>query len=85
MNKEAGMVVHPSSYHLSGTLANGVKAYLNNQKKIRAINRLDKDTSGIVLFAKNEYVQELMIQNKTIQKEYLAICLREIIRNKRNY
>ncbi len=84
VNKGAGMVVHPSSYHLSGTLANGVKAYLNNQKKIRAINRLDKDTSGIVLFAKNEYIQELMIQNKTLQKEYLAICLRQIARDKRN-
>lgn len=73
VNKPAGIVVHPSSYHPNNTLANGVKYYLNNKKKIRAINRLDKDTSGIVLFAKNEYIQELMIQDKTIEKEYLAI------------
>lgn len=73
VNKPAGIVVHPSSYHPNNTLANGVKFYLNNKKKIRAINRLDKDTSGIVLFAKNEYIQELMIQDKTIEKEYLAI------------
>ena len=69
------MVVHPSSYHPNNTLANGVKFYLNNKKKIRAINRLDRDTSGIVLFAKNEYIQELMIQDKTIEKEYLAIVI----------
>ena len=73
INKEAGIVVHPSSNHLSGTLANGVKFYLNNNKKIRAINRLDRDTSGIVLFAKNEYIQELMITDTQITKEYLAI------------
>lgn len=74
VNKPAGMVVHPSSNHLSGTLANGVKYYLNNGKKIRAINRLDRDTSGIVLFAKNEYIQELMIKYTEIEKEYLAIA-----------
>ncbi len=74
VNKESGMCVHPSSYHPSGTLANGVKYYLHNNKKVRPINRLDKDTSGIVLFAKNEYIQERMIQNPTMQKEYLALC-----------
>lgn len=73
IDKPAGMVVHPSSNHLSNTLANGVKYYLNNNKKIRAINRLDRDTSGIVLFAKNEYIQELMIKHTKIEKEYLAI------------
>lgn len=73
VNKPAGMVVHPSSYHPNQTLANGVKFYLNDNKKIRPINRLDRDTSGIVIFAKNEYVQERMIQSKTMKKEYLAI------------
>lgn len=73
VNKPADMVVHPSSYHLNGTLANGVKYYLNNNKKIRPINRLDRDTSGIVLFAKNEYIQECMKQENTMQKEYLTI------------
>ena len=73
VNKPAGIVVHPSSYHLNGTLANGVKFYLNNNKKIRPINRLDRDTSGIVLFAKNEYIQECMKQENTMKKEYLTI------------
>ncbi len=71
INKPAGIVVHPSSYHPNNTLSNGVKFYLNDNKKIRPINRLDRDTSGIVLFAKNEYIQELM--NGNFDKEYLAI------------
>ena len=76
VNKPSGMVVHPSPYHPNQTLANGVKFHLNNKKKIRPINRLDKDTSGIVIFAKNEYVQETLIKqmnNKTFKKEYLAV------------
>ena len=73
VNKPAGMVVHPSSYHLNGTLANGIKYYLNNNKKIRPINRLDRDTSGIVVFAKNEYIQECIKQENTMEKEYLTI------------
>lgn len=71
VNKSANMVVHPSSYHPDNTLSNGVRFYLNNNKTIRPINRLDKDTSGIVLFAKNEYIQERM--NSIASKEYIAI------------
>ena len=73
VNKPAGMVVHPSSYHPNNTLANGVKYYLSNNKKIRPVNRLDRDTSGIVIFAKNEYIQELMKNDNSMQKEYLTI------------
>ena len=45
-------------------------------KKIRPINRLDRDTTGIVLFAKNEYIQECLIKqmtNNSFYKEYIAI------------
>lgn len=75
VNKPANIVVHPCSYHPNNTLANFVKAYLNNLKKIRPINRLDKGTSGVVLFAKNEYIQELFknIDPKP-QKEYIVIA-----------
>ena len=73
INKPAGIVVHPSANHQTNTLANGVKFYLNNSKKIRPINRLDRDTSGIVLFAKNEYIHEQMSKDKFISKEYIAI------------
>lgn len=46
------------------------------KRKIRIVNRLDKDTSGIVIFAKNEYIQECLIKQmktKELKKEYLAI------------
>ncbi len=45
-------------------------------KKIRPVNRLDLNTSGLIIFAKNEYVQETLIKqmnNKTFKKEYLAV------------
>ncbi len=79
INKPAGIAIHPSILHYSDSLANGVKYYLESiglKRKIRPINRLDLNTSGLVIFAKNEYVQECLIQqmNKNIfKKEYLAI------------
>lgn len=78
VNKPAGIVVHPSSYHPDNTLANGVKYYLNNNKKIRPINRLDRDTSGIVVFAKNEYIQEAFLKVKPY-KEYIALISGKIL------
>lgn len=79
INKPASIPVHPSNLHYSDSLSNGVKYYFDStgfNKKIRPINRLDKDTSGIVLFAKNEYIQECLIKqmkSKTFIKEYIAI------------
>ena len=74
VNKPSNMVVHPCSYHLENTLSNYIKYYLGNNKKIRPVNRLDNGTSGIVLFAKNEYVQELFKNLKERPtKEYIAI------------
>ena len=79
INKAPNTPVHPSLNHYEDSLSNGVKYYFLSQgikRKIRPINRLDKDTSGIVLFAKNEYIQECLIkQMKTnkFQKEYLAL------------
>lgn len=71
--------VHPSLNYYENSLSNGVKYYfesINLHKKIRPVNRLDKDTSGLVIFAKNEYIQECLIyQMKTgdFHKKYLAI------------
>ena len=79
LNKPAYMPVHPSINHYTDSLSNGVKFYFNTlglKRKIRPINRLDKDTSGIVVFAKNEYVQECLIKqmkSNEFEKEYLAI------------
>ncbi len=79
LNKPANIAVHPSILHFDNSLSNGVKFYFDKlglKKKIRIVNRLDKNTSGIVVFAKNEYIQECLIrQMKTnnLKKEYLAI------------
>jgi len=74
VSKKAHLCVHPSSFHPDNTLANYVKYYLNNRKKIRPVNRLDNGTSGICVFAKNEYAQEMFnYYRDEIVKEYLAI------------
>lgn len=79
INKPAGIPVHPSMAHFTDSLSNGIRYYFEKnqiQTKIRPVNRLDKDTSGLVIFAKNEYIQESLIrqmENHTFQKKYLAI------------
>lgn len=79
IDKPAGIPVHPSMDHYLDSLSNGVKYYFNSinlNKKIRPVNRLDKNTSGIVIFAKNQYIQECLIKqikNDLFVKEYFAI------------
>lgn len=79
INKPFGIAVHPSILHFDDSLANGVKYYfdkINLHKKIRAINRIDLNTSGLVLFAKNEYIQECLIRQMNtsdFRKTYLAV------------
>lgn len=78
VNKPAGIPIHPSRLHYENSLSNGIKYYfdtINLKKKIRPVNRLDLDTSGLVIFAKCEYIQEAFVRqmaNKTFQKEYLC-------------
>ena len=80
LNKPSGMPVHPSMDHFTDSLSNGVKYYFdecNLKKKIRPVNRLDRNTSGLVVFAKNEYIQECLIRQMKdgkFYKEYIAIC-----------
>lgn len=77
INKPAGITIHPSILHFNDSLSNGIRYYfdeINFKKKIRPINRLDKDTSGLVLFAKCEYIQEILNTSKDIKKEYLCLC-----------
>ena len=77
VNKPPDMPVHPTRGHLTGTLANALAYYYMNvgrSIKIRPINRLDKDTSGVVIFAKNSHIQYLMSKEDSfISKEYIAI------------
>lgn len=80
INKPAGIAIHPSILHYSDSLCNGIRFYFDSiglKKKIRPVNRLDLNTSGLVIFAKCEYIQECLIsqmKNKQFKKEYLAIC-----------
>lgn len=80
VNKPAGIPIHPSMEHYEDSLSNGIKYYFDEiglKKKIRPVNRLDRNTSGLVIFAKNEYIQERLIEqmkNNLFYKEYIAIC-----------
>lgn len=79
VNKPPKIAVHPSSQHFSTSLSSAVKFYfdsINLKKKIRIVNRLDMDTSGVVIFAKNEYIQECLIkqmQENIFSKEYISV------------
>lgn len=79
IDKPASISVHPSITHYSDSLSNGVRNYFDEiglKKKIRPVNRIDKDTSGLVIFAKNEYIQECLIKQMNCNKflkEYIAI------------
>lgn len=78
--KPAGLVVHPTGNHPAGTLANGVIAYWNKRgerRRFRAVNRLDKDTSGLLIIAKNQWAHEQfsrMQQERSLKRTYLAIA-----------
>ena len=80
VNKKPNTPVHPSMLHYEDSLSNGIRYYFDSiglKRKIRPVNRLDKDTSGIVIFAKNEYIQSCLVhqmKTKEFKKEYIAIC-----------
>ena len=80
INKASGMVVHPAPGHYTNTLANALLYRFNitSGDKMRPgiVHRLDKDTSGLMLVAKNEETHEKlskMIGNKEVERRYLAI------------
>ncbi len=79
INKPAGIPIHPSRAHYADSISNAIKYYYDKialHKKIRPVNRLDLDTSGIVIFAKCEYIQESFIKQMkqyNFQKEYICI------------
>ncbi|PKN86121.1 MAG: RNA pseudouridine synthase [Chloroflexi bacterium HGW-Chloroflexi-8] len=82
VNKPAGMVVHPAFGHNTGTLVNAALAHspemegIGGERRPGVVHRLDKDTSGIILMAKNDrthrFLQE-QFKNRTVKKTYLAI------------
>ena len=78
--KESGLVVHPSHGHYQDTLSNRLHGYFQRkgeQVTIRSIGRLDRDTSGILVFAKNQVAAARLWKQKEegiFWKEYLAVC-----------
>lgn len=79
LNKQPGIVVHPTKGHPHTTIANGLSFRMEQTKeffKIRFVNRLDMDTSGLLVVAKNafaqEHLQQQMKENRTVKK-YIAV------------
>ena len=82
VNKPAGMVVHPSAGHDSGTLVHAVLGHLptlqgvGGERRPGIVHRLDKDTSGVIILAKNDaahiYLQE-QFSERQVEKNYIAL------------
>ena len=81
INKQPGVVVHPTKGHPAHTIANGIANHMNetdNHFKMRFINRLDMDTSGLLLLAKSAYCQNdfmKQMEKNRVEKKYTAIVL----------
>jgi 23S rRNA pseudouridine1911/1915/1917 synthase len=82
VNKPAGMVVHPAAGHASGTLVNAVLGYdpdlegIGGEERPGLVHRLDKETSGLIVLAKNEQAHNWLqdqFRLRTVEKTYLAL------------
>jgi 23S rRNA pseudouridine1911/1915/1917 synthase len=82
VNKPAGMVVHPAAGHPSGTLVNAVLGYdaelegIGGEERPGVVHRLDKETSGLILLAKNERAHRWLqdqFRLRKVDKAYLAL------------
>lgn len=83
INKAAGMVVHPGAGVSSGTLANAIAWHFKlqapnsgNENRVGIVHRLDKDTSGLIVVAKNDAAHEKLSEqfaNRTVRKTYLTL------------
>jgi 23S rRNA pseudouridine1911/1915/1917 synthase len=82
INKPAGMVVHPAAGHDAGTLVHAVLGYepelegIGGEERPGVVHRLDKDTSGLIILAKNERAHRWLadqFKNRTVEKSYLAL------------
>lgn len=79
INKQPGLIVHPTKGHPSGTVANALMFHMQKTGKpfkIRFVNRLDMDTSGLLVVAKNSYCQNdytRQMKENTVEKRYIAV------------
>lgn len=79
LNKPPGIVVHPTKHYPDGTLANGLVHHWHvrgESRLVRPVNRLDKDTSGVIVFAKHAYAHDFLakqLHTKTSLREYRTV------------
>lgn len=83
VNKPAGLVVHPAKGHATGTLVNGLIYYLKDQLSSGSqayrpgiVHRIDKDTSGLLVVAKNDAAHQALsqqLQTRQLKRTYLAL------------
>ena len=82
LNKPAGLVVHPAAGHASGTLVNALLAHcpdlagIGGEKRPGIVHRLDRDTTGVMVVAKNELAMHGLVsqfRQRQVEKEYLAL------------
>jgi 23S rRNA pseudouridine1911/1915/1917 synthase len=82
VNKPSGMVVHPAAGHYTGTLVNALLFHCNHLSKVNGtmrpgiVHRIDKDTSGLLLVAKNDEAHAKLsedLKNKKITRRYIAL------------
>lgn len=83
VNKKSGVVVHPAQGNYTGTLVNGLLYHSKNLSKINGefrpgiVHRIDKDTSGLILIAKNDKAHLSLaeqLKNKTTTRKYIALA-----------
>ncbi|MGB3329217.1 MAG: RluA family pseudouridine synthase, partial [Thermomicrobiales bacterium] len=80
VNKAPGMVVHPAPGHPTGTLVNAILGHANDVSIVGStrpgiVHRLDKDTSGLIVVAKTDRAQNLLMeqwQDRTVEKRYIT-------------
>jgi len=91
VNKPKGMVVHPAPGHMTGTLVNGLMYHCKDLSGINGIlrpgivHRIDKDTSGLLMVAKNDVAHESLVEqlvNKTVTRKYTALVHGHIAHDK---
>lgn len=83
VNKPSDVASIPAQYHPKGTMANRVKGYLKSKnypnQVVHVVTRLDRDTTGLMLFAKHGYAHAMMdkqLQSRTLHKKYQALVMR---------
>lgn len=91
VNKPRGMVVHPAPGHTSGTLVNGLMHHckdlsgINGVMRPGIVHRIDKDTTGLLMVAKNDVAHESLVNqlvNKTVTRKYTALVHGHIAHDK---